>query len=506
MESVRDNPVTIAMSANGVGKTHGAARIATWWYKTRLESQVYTAAAPPKENLEKLLWGELGQLVFDHPHVFKDDRPIYLNIIRGAKQFITGVTIPNVGSDAQKEARFSGKHAPYLLFILDEGDAIPTPVYRGIKSCLSGDNGRLLIMYNPRSDEGEVQAYQDRGVVPITLTAFDHPNVITGENLIPGAVTRNKTLHRIHRWTVPDTPDYEGVVGYGRFTVPQFLENKVGINEETQEPFSPLPPGDRIIVEPEFCYMVLARFPGIAKGVIYDTWRDGWDEYKKHVLANEAQLPFTRGQIDGRFHFVDNGSYEDIEGMDWAGWPQFNEGNVSPEYDYEPGAGQVYWAIDDGYVGTLDPDSRMFTADSHPRAILFFQVKSDGSVVLFDEYYKIREPRPEVQIKEALSRPYAKPQFVAIGPGSAALGGILMEMGLYKRGVQVNVEESIKKLREWISPDEKQFRRLKVNPRCRHFRYEMGRYKRDDNGRLKKEYDHGPDAARYFAWVGRNGF
>lgn len=45
MRSVRDYAVTIAESANAIGKSHGAARIAIWWYKTRPGAQVYTAAA-----------------------------------------------------------------------------------------------------------------------------------------------------------------------------------------------------------------------------------------------------------------------------------------------------------------------------------------------------------------------------------------------------------------------------------------------------------------------------
>ncbi len=59
MESVRDNPITVAKSSNATGKTHGAARVAVWWYKTFPDSQVYTAAAPPESNLKKLLWGEI---------------------------------------------------------------------------------------------------------------------------------------------------------------------------------------------------------------------------------------------------------------------------------------------------------------------------------------------------------------------------------------------------------------------------------------------------------------
>ena len=50
MESVRDNIVTVAKSANATGKTHGAARVAVWWFKCFADSQVYTAAAPPESN------------------------------------------------------------------------------------------------------------------------------------------------------------------------------------------------------------------------------------------------------------------------------------------------------------------------------------------------------------------------------------------------------------------------------------------------------------------------
>ena len=56
MESVRDNPVTVAKSANATGKTHGAARVAAWFIKCFPDAQVYTAAAPPEDNLRRLLW------------------------------------------------------------------------------------------------------------------------------------------------------------------------------------------------------------------------------------------------------------------------------------------------------------------------------------------------------------------------------------------------------------------------------------------------------------------
>ncbi len=53
MESVRDHTITVAKSANAVGKTHAAGGLAVWAYKCFPNAQVYTAAAPPEANLKK---------------------------------------------------------------------------------------------------------------------------------------------------------------------------------------------------------------------------------------------------------------------------------------------------------------------------------------------------------------------------------------------------------------------------------------------------------------------
>ena len=152
MESVRDHMITVAKSANATGKTHAAARIAIWWFKCFQDSQVYTGAAPPESNLKRLLWGEIGNIVEKHPELFSQDKITTLNVLRSAKSFCAGVSIPASGTEAQREAKFSGKHAPHLLFILDDGDAVPDEVYRGIESCMSGGHARLLVMFNPRAE------------------------------------------------------------------------------------------------------------------------------------------------------------------------------------------------------------------------------------------------------------------------------------------------------------------------------------------------------------------
>ena len=290
MESVRDHPFTLARSGNATGKTHAAARIGVWFYRAFPGAQVFTAAAPPASNLEKLLWGEIGGIVEQHPNVFQGDEMRRLHIARGPQSFITGVTIPTSGTDAQREAKFSGKHAPYLLFILDEGDAIPDEVYRGIESCMSGGHARLLIMFNPRAESGAAYRMERDGRANVVeLSALNHPNVTTGEDHIPGAVTRAVTVRRINEWCRPlagsEEPDGES------FELPGFLEGETAESQAGFE-YPPLIPGFYKIIEPQFSYMVLGRYPSKgAAQLISREWisraRSRWDSY----VSEHGEIP-----------------------------------------------------------------------------------------------------------------------------------------------------------------------------------------------------------------------
>jgi phage terminase large subunit len=260
MRSVRDNPVTIAVSANATGKSHSAARIALWFYLVFPESQVYTTAAPPERNLRKILWGEIGHLTSRRQDLFPESAVSSgMNIQAGPQHFIAGVSIPMAGTPEQREAKFSGKHAPDMLFIVDEADAVPPEVFKGIEACMSGGNTRMLLMFNPRSEVGTVSGMVKRGEGNVIhLSAFDHPNVITGENVIPGAVSREKTVRRINEWTRPLAPHED--VDIECFEVPSFLVGAVAKSQGNVE-YAPLPTGWRRVTNPAFFYMVLGRYP-----------------------------------------------------------------------------------------------------------------------------------------------------------------------------------------------------------------------------------------------------
>jgi hypothetical protein len=308
MESVRDNPVTIAKSANAVGKSHAAARIAAWFYKSYPNSQVYTTA-PTESHLEKILWGEIGSIIEKHPDVFRDDRITRdLNIKRSSLEFLTGVTIPTTGTPEHRQAKFAGKHAPNLLFIVDEGDAVPVEVYKGIESCMSGGNARLLVMFNPRGEYGPVAQMEKKKLGNVvTLSALVHPNVVTGKEIFSGAVDRETTVRRINEWTRPLAPDEKP--DQECFELPDYLVGTTARSHAGTE-YTPLPPGWRKVLNPAFFYMVLGVYPPQAETqLISRAWVDAAVSRWLTYVAMHGEKPPTDNALAG----LDVSEY----GKDW---------------------------------------------------------------------------------------------------------------------------------------------------------------------------------------------
>lgn len=260
-QSVLDVDTTVVRSCNGPGKTWLAARLIVWFLLTHDSPLVFAAAAPPLRNLVGNLWGQVGDLARKHPRVFAKAgitrKQLRLHITDLV--YAQGVTIPQAADPAQVEASFSGKHAPNLFFVLDEGDGIPRAVYNGIESCKSGGQRvRLLVLFNPREESGplyEMEAEERAQVVE--LSAFRHPNVVTGKQLYPGAVDRETTVRRIIEWSRPLAP---GEQTDGEcFEVPSFLEGCVAKSASGKE-YPPLAGGWRKIEDIRFCHMVLGQY------------------------------------------------------------------------------------------------------------------------------------------------------------------------------------------------------------------------------------------------------
>jgi len=304
VRSVAENRVTIVLSANSTGKTHGAARLAlAWWkiYAARQDTEsveVYTAAAPPESNLDNGLWAEIDTATGEEaPSLFDSDTMRNKHVESGPKEKVTGLTIPQTGTDKQREARFSGKHADSLLFIVDEADAVPRPVYDGIESCMSGgSDARLLCLLNPREKRGWVyQRVRDGNANVIRLSALEHENVVQGEQVIPGAVTRETVVRRIAEWSRP-VAGGEDTTGKETFEVPDYLIGCTAEKDDGTET-EPLQAGTRVVTDGRLCHMVLSVYPPAGSDqLISEEWITRARQRWKRYTAEHGETP-TGGRL-----------------------------------------------------------------------------------------------------------------------------------------------------------------------------------------------------------------
>jgi hypothetical protein len=161
------------------------------------------------------------------------------------------------------------------------------------------------MMFNPRAEMGEAYRMERDGRANVVeLSAFNHPNVISGIDEIPGAVTRETTVRRINEWcrhlVEGEKPDGEC------FELPEFLAGATAKSHSGQE-YPPLKPGWYKIMESAFAYMVLGEYPAQGTNqLISKEWiaraRSRWDSYvAKYGETPPKGTSAVMGQDVGEF-------------------------------------------------------------------------------------------------------------------------------------------------------------------------------------------------------------
>lgn len=170
-------------SGHGVGKSCSAATAALWFKNTYSPSIVLTTA-PTERQVKEILWREIR-----HRHstatVELPGKPMMLKMELGPIDFMLGFSTNNV-------QQIQGFHSPNILIIIDEANGYPAELYDAIEGLLSGGERKILFQIgNPIEPVGPFfGSFSDGRTWTHTISCLNHPNVITGKNMIPGAVTK----------------------------------------------------------------------------------------------------------------------------------------------------------------------------------------------------------------------------------------------------------------------------------------------------------------------------
>lgn len=181
LEGIRDNRLFQVRSAHGVGKSFALACAVLSWLYARAPSAVVTLAAT--ERQVRTLWGEIRQAWLNAGDLPGELFTQSLRISDRDRHFAIGFT----GDTAP--GRITGIHHERLLVVVDEAHELPAEAWAAVMSLAAGEQNRVAAIGNPGPLEGHWYRIGRRWP-GFRISALDHPNVISGEEKIPGSVGR----------------------------------------------------------------------------------------------------------------------------------------------------------------------------------------------------------------------------------------------------------------------------------------------------------------------------
>lgn len=187
LQSVRDNRKTAVATCHEIGKSRSAGVIAAWWIDSHRAGDAYViTTAPTAPQVRIILWKEIGRA---HARGNLGGRINQTEWMMRVVDPKTGVSVEESVAIGRKPsdytpAAFQGKHAPYVLIIVDEANGVRGPLWDAMDSLMANDTSKLLAIGNPDDPSGEFYELckPNSGCNVIHVSAFDSPN-FTGEEL-----------------------------------------------------------------------------------------------------------------------------------------------------------------------------------------------------------------------------------------------------------------------------------------------------------------------------------
>jgi hypothetical protein len=184
-------------SGGNVGKSKISSGICSWFFDVFEGSVIYTFA-PVFAHMRRTLWKEImtdrqnGRL----PHSVMDS--CVIKDAANPNHFAQAIATSNdLGSGKD---RIHGQHAPFFLAVIDEAEGVQDYVFDALDNLTSGGVSIVLMIGNPRTTVSRFHKEATRSsVISFRMSAMNHPNVVTGREVIPNAVTRESIDTQVER-------------------------------------------------------------------------------------------------------------------------------------------------------------------------------------------------------------------------------------------------------------------------------------------------------------------
>lgn len=188
--SVATNKRTLVQAAFGVGKTFLAGGLVNWWFDSFPHS-ISITTAKTFAQVRDVLWKEIASQRKNPPLADATQLRDPMQRDHFAMGFTAG---RDIVTDEFGAIAAQGRHAEFLLFVMDEAAGVRPELYATMEDSIVGSENRALLIGNPTMPSGPFyDAARSGSWNVIHISALEHPNVLAGlrgeADPIPGAVS-----------------------------------------------------------------------------------------------------------------------------------------------------------------------------------------------------------------------------------------------------------------------------------------------------------------------------
>lgn len=316
LEAILRHDKVAVKSCHDFGKTFTEAGAVTWIMDcrgplpdpdepTREQGAIVLLPGPTEKQVLQSVWREvLGHIRRAERRGFKmpgiwSERSVTWYVPGHENWFVT--SIHPQGSDGElKSHAASGRHHSELWAFLEEANGLKPALWKGVHGMCATDGNKMVAFANPTEGYGPFKTHCEKpSWHVVTLSAFDHPNIIERQPVIRQAIGLKFVENFILDSCRPIGP-YPGIIPdpthhdfiYGLPEDPELIgvaDGQVREDGHLGHPDAPLQVWRP--VDEQFPPQVLGEFPKTSSSGLFDG--AAWQRAEERALSREGLLEFA---------------------------------------------------------------------------------------------------------------------------------------------------------------------------------------------------------------------
>ena len=204
LEAISRGESIAVSSATNVGKSYVLGAAMALWFLAVYRDSIVLTIAPREKQLTKNLWKYIGKFWPQFNKLFPD-AVIYGRALQmygddpDKRELWTATALTAaVGAEEEVAQNLAGFHQPEMLWILEETPGIETPIINTILNTATGRWNPICALGNRDHQYDALgQLARKSRFHDIRMSAYDFPNIVTGRNIVDGAVTQQSIDDRL---------------------------------------------------------------------------------------------------------------------------------------------------------------------------------------------------------------------------------------------------------------------------------------------------------------------